>query len=872
MGLWANTFGGGNSFTESVANTFTRDDGASYVSGNLVYDSGSNKGTAVAANTGGGYGGTNSDGTPVYSGGGQSAGTGFVVQPGQTLSQIAADTGTSVEQLMALNNITDPNKIQSGAALKTVGSFFKDGVSIFDKSNSKTASTTVKGIAPEAGLMSFSLPRIIGGIASWANGIDPKVDTSQEKDGRQIYTKKDGGMSYSYNFAGMPYEVKLVDGKYVDALTLNKDNSGNYEGDAGFDATTAQTGYQRSQAQATSSGDNDTAAEIATYQSDNANDAGFSSGGSSGGTGSGSASNDDVLAMAEKAGLITSRSEMEAILSDPNKFLNDRGLKLADIMPTMSGDAEGTYLDPTSTGYGLGTNEGFTPTGTGPASAVADVVQPGTETYNAEMNDLTDNEMVDAATGTVSDNAVVNAEDFTIDMEGAATGVNADGTRSVLGEALNDFASQDISKVIDTSTVAGKLLAQKLGEGNYTDSKATVLGQMKIISEEFKGSQGEPIIPVWAQAMHRDASKSIAFNGISGTAATAAFSNAIMEATLGVAEQDASFFQTLTTKNLDNRQQAVINKANVLSNLEMANLDARSQAAVTNAKSFMQMDMANLTNEQQAEVVNKQALVQAMFDNTSAVNAERLFTAQTENDMNKFYSELQNAVSRHNSSEKNALAKFNAGEINDAGQFNADIRNDRQQFLSSMQYNIDISNAKWRQTVETVNNQNIVDAHTADIKAALDLTQEAQNAMWDSADNLLDYIWKTSDSDQERELRLLTAQMTAQSGQTSGGGFMDGLLGLGGAFLGTSTGASWLSGLLPFSDVRLKDNIQHYDTLNGIKFYTWDWNEEGKRIGANQYPSFGVLAQEIQKTHPAAVIKDSDGYLRVNYGMIKNDV
>ena len=345
-----------------------------------------------------------------------------------------------------------------------------------------------------------------------------------------------------------------------------------------------------------------------------------------------------------------------------------------------------------------------------------------------------------------------------------------------------------------------------------------------------------------------------------------------MEATLGVAEQDATFFQTLTNKNLDNRQQAIINKANVLSNLEMANLDVRSQAAVQNAKAFMQMDIANLTNEQQAEMVNKQALVQAMFDNTSAVNAERLFTAKTDNDMNKFYSELQTSIARHNASEINALSKFNAGEINDAAQFNADIKNDRQKFLANMQYNIDISNAKWRQTVETSNTQIMADAHTADIKAALDLTQEAQNALWDSADNLLDYIWKTADNDMERELRLLTAQMTAQSGQSSGGGFMSGLLGLGGAFLGTSTGAKWLTGLLPFSDVRLKENIQHYDTLNGVNFYTWDWNEEGKKNAASQYPSFGVLAQEIKKTHPAAVVVGDDGYLRVNYGMIKNDV
>ena len=39
MGLWSSTFGGGNSFTESVANTFTPGDGYSYERGELVNDS-----------------------------------------------------------------------------------------------------------------------------------------------------------------------------------------------------------------------------------------------------------------------------------------------------------------------------------------------------------------------------------------------------------------------------------------------------------------------------------------------------------------------------------------------------------------------------------------------------------------------------------------------------------------------------------------------------------------------------------------------------------------------------------------------------------------------------------------------------------------
>lgn len=806
--------------------------------------------TATASDGGGTFvGNTISDVVGAVTGGGSSTST---ITSGQTLSGIAAANGLTVAQLMAANpNITDANKIQSGASINIPSS----GGSIFG------GGSGVKGEAPKGGLMSITPFRIIGSIVGGINDIDPEVDPYDDSSGRRVYTK-DGGMSYSYNFLGMPYEMaKNSQGDWVDKLQM-KVNSVTGE----LDENGTLNGYQFKEQEAERDGDDDGVRQIRQYSQDNANTSGQMS--------TGRLTSTAISEMAEKAGVIKNQEDMVAIIADPDKFLLDRGLKVSDLIPTMDADASGTNLDANDANYGLGTDPSYTANETGDASTVADAVKAPVTSYNAATNTLTDNEMMTAATGTVSDQATVNAEDYTIDTQGAATGVNADGTVSVLGEALSDFATQDISTIIDTSTVAGKLLAQKLGEGNYTDSKATVLGQMKIISDEFKNSAGEPIIPPWAQGMARNAAKSVAFTGLSGTAEIAAMSNAIMEATLGVADKEATFFQTLTTKNLDNRQQSIINKANVLSNLEMANLDARSTAAVTNAKNFMEMDLKNLTNEQQAEMVNKQALVQALFDDTKAINASRLFTAESTNDINKFYSELQVAVERHNTSEVNALSRFNTGEINDASQFNADIKNDRQKFLSEMRYNIDLANAKWRQTVETTNTANMVEAHTTDVKAGLDLTQEALNNLWDSADNLLDYIWKTTDSDMERELRLLTSQMTAQasaSGASSGSNFMTGLLTLGGAYLGSSSGSSWLTSVFK-SDSRLKKNIKKVDTLKGINFYEWEWNDEAIKIGADRHPTFGVIAQEIQKTHPEAVIVGKDGYLAVNYGMINNDL
>jgi hypothetical protein len=68
------------------------------------------------------------------------------------------------------------------------------------------------------------------------------------------------------------------------------------------------------------------------------------------------------------------------------------------------------------------------------------------------------------------------------------------------------------------------------------------------------------------------------------------------------------------------------------------------------------------------------------------------------------------------------------------------------------------------------------------------------------------------------------------------------------------------------SDPRLKTNVRPLGERNGIKLYSWDWNEEGKKIADPAQPTVGVMADELMQTHPHLVHRASDGYLRVNYG------
>jgi hypothetical protein len=87
------------------------------------------------------------------------------------------------------------------------------------------------------------------------------------------------------------------------------------------------------------------------------------------------------------------------------------------------------------------------------------------------------------------------------------------------------------------------------------------------------------------------------------------------------------------------------------------------------------------------------------------------------------------------------------------------------------------------------------------------------------------------------------------------------------------TGGGSLAGnMLSRSDIRLKTNIKPIGSKAGVNFYSWDWNEDGKRIADPKQPTVGVMAQELQKTHPHLVEIGSDGFLRVNYDGLAAEV
>ena len=490
-------------------------------------------------------------------------------------------------------------------------------------------------------------------------------------------------------------------------------------------------------------------------------------------------SKENVFQMFENSGLIKQQEDLNALVADPQKFLEDRNAVLSDIVPNINANASGTILNPNNPNYALGELSNYT---VQTINGVPKLVAPqqgtlGSLNTASAVDRLSGTQFqVDSQQGELSEGAIIDAAEFAIDTKGVGTGVNVDGTANQTGIALNNFARLNTSQIIDTSTAAGKLTAMALGEGNYIDSKSTILGQQAILARDFVGPNGESVIPAWAKPLEASMTTNLSLNNMTGTQQTETYAKAILEASLGFAEKEAKFFQTVDLQNLQNEQAALLQKSLVLSKVDLANLSAQEKAAVNNAKTTLTLDVKNLDNDQQAEVINTAAYTTALFDTTSAENLNRRVVFETQADFDKFYDNLTFQAAKYQQDAVLQTKRFNAGEINDASEFRQTLQNRRQEFESTMAHMIDRDNATWRRTVETENTRMAFDAASMDVKNTIDITQEGLNRIWNNVDTMLDYEYKAAATEEEFELRVLLAEIDAASQDSGGGGLFSSLI------------------------------------------------------------------------------------------------
>ena len=220
---------------------------------------------------------------------------------------------------------------------------------------------------------------------------------------------------------------------------------------------------------------------------------------------------------------------------------------------------------------------------------------------------------------------------------------------------------------------------------------------------------------------------------------------------------NSSLMQTIGLAELSSAQAATLQNAAKTAGMDMANLSNRQQAAVENARAFLQMDLTNLSNEQQTAMFKAQATQQAILSDTAAENAAKQFNASSENQTNQFMANLKSQTEQFNAAQKNAVNQFNAGEKNAAAKFNAQVKEQRNQFNATNALVVAQANAQWKQNVTTLNTAAQNEANAADAAAANAFTSTTMDQVWQRERDLMDYAYKSSESDKDRALDIVLA-------------------------------------------------------------------------------------------------------------------
>lgn len=111
-------------------------------------------------------------------------------------------------------------------------------------------------------------------------------------------------------------------------------------------------------------------------------------------------------------------------------------------------------------------------------------------------------------------------------------------------------------------------------------------------------------------------------------------------------------------------------------------------------------------------------------------------------------------------------------------------------------------------------------------------------------------------SQRDMEMAAMDRDAMITSGRQSGQyGLLGSLIGAAGT-LG--------AGAMIASDRGLKTNVSKVSEAGGVNIYKWDWTVKAAGLGHAQESSIGVVAQELEKTHPY-LVSESDGFKQVDY-------
>lgn len=262
--------------------------------------------------------------------------------------------------------------------------------------------------------------------------------------------------------------------------------------------------------------------------------------------------------------------------------------------------------------------------------------------------------------------------------------------------------------------------------------------------------------------------------------------------------------------------------------LAQQDVGRRQQSSMLNAQQALQAALANQRSGLQAGIANQRAGLQAALSNQDAG--------------------LRSLLS--NQGALNAASQFNINQDQSAQALNQamGLQGIQNQLAAANQL-ANLGNLGYNQAT----------GQLAGVNQAGNQQQALLQMLLGGANAQTQNIIGQPDMDLQRIISVLSGIPFGTSQTTSSS---PGLLDV------AQTGAM-IASLMGMSDKRLKDNIHLIGkTKANHNIYSWTWNELARGIGADRYPTVGVMAQEVRATQPEAVVEDEHGYLMVDYSKV----
>ena len=323
--------------------------------------------------------------------------------------------------------------------------------------------------------------------------------------------------------------------------------------------------------------------------------------------------------------------------------------------------------------------------------------------------------------------------------------------------------------------------------------QALVQGQLANLMTQFSGTNP----PAWAAGAMRTANAQMAARGLGASSlAGQAIVQAAMEASLPIAQADASIIAQFEQQNLSNRQQsamlaaeqrakflgqefdqtfqAKVQNAAKVADVANMNFTAEQQVALENSRiantmnlqnlsntqamvmaeaaALSQLDVENLNNRQQAAVQNANSFLQVDMANLSNQQQTEVFKAQqriqslftdqaAENAARQFNATSQNQVDQFFANLQSQTAQFNVAQQNAQSQFNAGQTNTLERFNAEMINQREQFNAQNQLVIAQSNAQWRREIATADTAAVNRANELNANAILDISKQAYDNLW-----------------------------------------------------------------------------------------------------------------------------------